>query len=118
VATVDVVEAARQLEYRIEAGSTRRPNKELEAQTMSTLATTLLPLLQQYSVATGDIRPLNNLIADYTKALSLDPNRYMLQAPPPGALMPGAAEPQPGGVDEGQQAPLQQLPAPTGSNEQ
>lgn len=97
VATTDLVEAFRQLEFRIEAGSTRRPNKELEVQTMSTLAQTLLPLMQQYSTATGDVRPLNNLVADYVKALSLDPSRYQLSMPMQQPEAPG--QPSAGGIN-------------------
>lgn len=80
VATRDLDEACRQLEYRIETGSTSRPNKDWEVRTMSTAFQTLSPVLQAYDQGTGDFRPLNNLVSDYAKSLDLDPERYQLTA--------------------------------------
>ena len=88
VTTRDVNAACRQLEYRIEAGSTARPNKEWEVQTLSTAFTTMVPVLQGYSQMTGDMMPLNNLVADFAKSLDLDPARYQLRAMP---MAPAAA---------------------------
>lgn len=103
VATTDLAEACRQLEYRIEAGSTRRPNKEFESQTMTQLAQMLMPVLQAYSAKTGDLGPLNNLIADLAKSRSLDPNRFMLRGVPGVPALPGAEqEPEAGGTDQAQ----------------
>jgi hypothetical protein len=89
VSTRDVNEACRSLEYRIEAGSTQRPNKNWEAETMTTAFQSLMPVLQNYATATGDTVPMNNLLGDFAKSRDLDPNRYQLtatvptQAPPP-----------------------------------
>lgn len=100
VATTDIIKACRQLEYRVEAGSTRRPNKEFELATMTSLATILLPILEQYGIATGDLAPLNNLLSDLAKANSLDPNRYMLRQQLPAPAQPGAnGEPEAGGTN-------------------
>jgi hypothetical protein len=100
VATLDLAEACRQLEYRIEAGSTRRPNKEFESSTMTELAQLLMPILEQYAGATGDLGPINNLIADLAKSRSLDPNRFMLRGIPGQPALPGASnEPEAGGVN-------------------
>jgi hypothetical protein len=93
VATVDLQEASRQLEYRIEAGSSRKPNKEFESRTMDTMFQAVAPFLQTYAQATGDCGPINNLIADLAKSRALDPNRYVVKmAPPP----PPQPPPQPG----------------------
>jgi hypothetical protein len=103
VATLDLVEAARQLEYRIESGSTRRPNKEFESRTMTELAQMLIPVLKEYAQATGDLGPINNLIADVAKSRSLDPNRFMLRGLPSPPAQPGASgQPDPGGTQEPQ----------------
>lgn len=103
VATTDLAEAARQLEYRIEAGSTRRPNKEFESQTMTQLAQLIMPVLQAYAEKTADLGPLNNLIADLAKSRSLDPNRFMLRGVPGVPALPGAEqEPEAGGTDQAQ----------------
>ena len=83
VKTNDMNVACRQLEYRIEAGSTARPNKEWEAETMNAAFTTLAPVLQAYAQQTMDMTPLNNLVADYSKSIDIDPARYQLRAPMP-----------------------------------
>jgi hypothetical protein len=57
------------------------------------------PVIQNYAMATGDITPLNNLIADMAKSRSLDPSRYALQSAPP----PPPAAPQPPGEPAGSQ---------------
>jgi hypothetical protein len=108
VATLDLAEACRQLEYRIEAGSTRRPNQQFVAETMTQMAQLIMPVLQAYAAKTGDLGPLNNLISDLAKSRSLDPNRFMLRGIPGVPALPGAeAEPEPGGTDVAQPADAQ-----------
>lgn len=98
VATLDLTEACRQLEYRIESGSTRRPNKEFESQTMTQMAQLIMPVLEAYARSTGDLGPLNNLLGDIAKSRSLDPNRFMLRGLPGPPAVPGeSGEPEPGG---------------------
>ena len=95
VFTLDTSEAFHQLEYRIESGTTLRPNKDYEVRQTSDAMTTLGPIFQQYAQATGDVRALNNLIADYCKSRDLDPNRYQLMAAPAPPMLPSAAPGQP-----------------------
>ena len=80
VHTKDLYEACHQLEYRIEAGSTQRPNKGWEQQTMNTAFQQLAPVLQSYAQVSGDMAPLNNLVQDVAKALDLDPAKYQMQS--------------------------------------
>lgn len=115
VATRDINEACRQLEYRIEAGSTARPNKNWEVQAMNTAFTALGPLLQAYSQLTGDMTPLNNILADFAKSLDLDPARYQLKQPvlagPPG--QPSGPPPSTNGLSIGHQTQATtNIPAP------
>lgn len=108
VSTRDINVACRQLEYRIEAGSTARPNKEWEAQTMNTAFTTLAPILQAYGQQTMDMAPLNNLLSDYAKANDLDPAKYQLRQPmppPAPAGQPGDPNSPAAGADQGHQSP-------------
>lgn len=88
VATQDLTAACHQLEYRIEAGSTKRPNKTTQVQQINQGFQALSPILMQYGTQTGDIAPMNNLLADYAKSIELDPNRYQMTAvmPPPSPL--------------------------------
>jgi hypothetical protein len=84
VHTADTNAACRELEYRIEAGSTRKPNKEGQVARMNEAIQVMLQPLLTYAQATGDLGPLNNLLADWAKSRDLDPARYQLaQAPPP-----------------------------------
>lgn len=104
VSTRDINIACRQLEYRIEAGSTARPNKDWEVQTMSDAFTSLAPVLQAYSQQTMDVMPLNNLLSDYAKSLDLDPARYQLRMPMPPQAPPGQGDPNAQGGDPNAQA--------------
>jgi hypothetical protein len=104
VATTDVNAACRQLEYRIETGSTRRPNKEWEAKTMTDMFQNVAPIVNQYAMTTGDITPLNNLLADFAKSRALDSGRYQLRmAPPPPAPAPAPGDE--GGNQSNQEPP-------------
>lgn len=98
VVTTDLAAACHQLEYRIEAGSMKRPNKTTQNQQINQAFQVLSPVFTQYATATGDMNPLNNLIGDYTKSLELDPGRYQLSAPIPPPQPPGQGE----GGDEGE----------------
>lgn len=91
VFTMDTAEAFHQLEYRIEAGSTRKPNKEFQVRQMETAVQLLMPVFQAYSQSTGDVSPLNNLVADWCKANDLDANRYQMLAAPMPAMLPSSA---------------------------
>jgi len=95
VFTTQTAEAFHALEYRIEAGTTRKPNKEFEVRQMTEALEALGEMFQNYAVQTGDLRPLNNLISDFCKSRDLDPNRYQLQAAPQPPLLPSSEGGQP-----------------------
>jgi hypothetical protein len=100
VSTSDPEIAGRQLQYTVEAGSTRRPNKNAEQKQMTEAMQVLLPVFQGYGQMTGDQGPLNNLLSDFAKSRDLDPARYVLG----GLLPPPPAQPV-GGPDAAQQQP-------------
>ena len=91
VFTEDASVAFHQLEYRIEAGSTRKPNKEYEVRQMTEAMQVLSPIFMQMAQATGDVTPLNNLISDFCKSRDLDPNRYQLSTAPPPPMLPSSS---------------------------
>ena len=95
VFTEDASVAFHQLEYRIEAGSTRKPNKEYEVRQMTEAMTVLSPIFMQMAQATGDVAPLNNLISDFCKSRDLDPNRYQLSSAPPPPMLPSSSSANP-----------------------
>lgn len=111
VQTRDLKEACWQLEYRIESGSTSRPNKEWEAQTMGTAFQTLSPVFQTYAQQTADMGPLNNLTQDYAKSLDLDPSRYQLRSP---MMPPAPPEQDPSQQGTGHQSPATSNVPPPG----
>jgi hypothetical protein len=78
VSSQDLNVVTRQLDYRIEAGSTKKPNKDAQVQQMTEGMQVLLPVFQQYATMTGDTMPLNNLISDWAKSRDLNPARYQL----------------------------------------
>jgi hypothetical protein len=86
-----------QLEYRIEAGSARKPNKDRDAANMTQAIQTLFQPLWQYAMQTGDVGPVNKLMVDWSKTLDMDPEGYLIKppAPPPPPQAPqGAGGPQ------------------------
>ena len=73
---------AREFEYRIEAGSARKPNKASRVEQMQMALQTLGPVLQGL-IGQGLVDPFNALITDWAKSLDIDPTRYMIPPPPP-----------------------------------
>ena len=106
---------AREFEYRIEAGSARKPNKASRVEQMQMALQTLGPVLQGL-IGQGLVDPFNALITDWAKSLDIDPTRYMIPPPPPPppppvgapASPPGGPAPQPS--DGGGGAPPEQPP--------
>ena len=98
-------EVAREFEYRIEAGSARKPNKASRVEQMQMALQTLGPVLQGL-LQQGMVTPWNALITDWAKSLDIDPTNYLVPPPPPApppqqplATPPGEGPPpsEPGG---------------------
>jgi hypothetical protein len=87
----DPAEIIHQLEYRIEAGSTKKPNQQMDVNNMQSAMQSLFPFLSQYATTTGNVGPVNNLIAAWAKSLNMDPSGFLLPAPPPPPPMPAPA---------------------------
>lgn len=95
-----------QLEYRIEAGSARKPNKDRDAANLQQAMQILLQPFFQYGTMTGDVNPLNKLIGDWAKAIDMDPEGYMLMPlPPPPPPMPTEPPPEGAGSPAGENPP-------------
>jgi hypothetical protein len=98
---------AHQLEYGIEAGSTKKPNKDRDQANMTQAVQTFSQPLFQIATL-GQVGPFNALVSDWCKANDLDASRYML-APPAPPPMPGQnPSPQEGGAAAPPQNPQQQ----------
>jgi hypothetical protein len=94
----------RDYDYRVEAGTARKPNKVNRVRQLNEFAQIAMPQLQQFA-AQGNPGPYNALIEDWAKANDLDPARYMV-AEEPG---PGPEEQQQQQMQAQQQAQEQQM---------
>lgn len=114
VRTADLFEMCRQLDYRIEANSTKKPNQARDAANMASAMQTLFAPLFQYAGASGNVQPVNALISDWAKSIGMDPTDYLLAAPPPQPAAPAGAggPPGPGGGGPQQQGPQGQQQQP------
>ncbi len=90
VASGNPDEITRQLQYRLEAGTTRKPNRERLAANLQAAMTNLFAPLMQYAAQSGNVGPVNALIEDWGKSQDLDTNRYVLATPPPPPPAPAA----------------------------
>ena len=82
IKTQDFEQTIRDYDYRIEAGTARKPNKVNRVRQLNEFAQIAMPTLQQFAMQ-GMMDPYNALIEDWSKANDLDPARYMVQPPPP-----------------------------------
>jgi len=86
----DIVSLTREFLYRVEAGSSRKPNKATRVEQMQMAVQTLGPILSQLAGA-GVTDPFNALMSDWADSLDIDPKPYLL--PPPAPPAPPAAPP-------------------------
>lgn len=107
VTASDPAELLHQLEYRIEAGSTKKPNLARDSENMKTAMQTLFMPLWQLAMQSGNVGPVNALLTAWAKSIDLDVSQFLL--PPPQAQPPGIAPP---GQPPGPSAPQQRPPMP------
>ena len=95
---------AREYEYRIEAGSARKPNKSGRVEQMQMALQTLGPVLQPIAMQ-GMTGPMNALLSAWAESLDIDAKQFLLPtstAPSGYGESRGASveesPPQPGGV--------------------
>lgn len=102
VSNLDPYRIAREYEYRVEAGSARKPNKATRQEQMQMALQTLGPVLQQL-IPMGVVDPFNALISDWADSLDIDAQPYLVPPPPPppqpppGLPGPGGPPPEEGG---------------------
>jgi hypothetical protein len=70
-------------EFRIEAGSIRKPNRERDKENANAAVQVWGPLLQGVATNMGDVNPINELITQWGKANDADVSRMKLQPPQP-----------------------------------
>ena len=108
VAVLDPGIIASEFDFRIEAGSARKPNKATRVEQMQAALQTLGPILQGL-VAQGIVDPMNALITDWAASLDIDAKPYLIPPPPPAP--PPPPPPMPAGPQGGPPPPMG-LPGP------
>lgn len=113
VSGVEPLQIAREYDYRIEAGSARKPNKATRQEQMQAALQNLGPVLSNL-IGAGVVDPFNALIKDWADSLDLDATPYLVPPPPPPppAPPPGPQPPQKNGPAAGNQPPQDQGPPP------
>jgi hypothetical protein len=114
---MDPATVAREFEYRVEAGSARKPNKATRVEQMQAALQTLGPILQGL-VPMGMVDPLNALVSDWADSLDIDAKPYLIPQPPPppppappgGPMPPAGPEGEGGPVPPGEPPPPDQPP--------
>jgi hypothetical protein len=104
----DLVGLTRELLYRVEAGSARKPNKASRVEQMQMAIQTLGPILSQLA-GSGMPDPFNALIRDWADSLDIDAEPYIIPPPPPPAAPPGVPA-SPAGQEAQGAAPPPQVP--------
>lgn len=97
VVASDPTEIIHQLEYRIEAGSTRKPNRDKLAADMGQAVQMLFQPLFNYASQSGNVGPVNALMTQWAKSMDFDASPFLLAAPPPPVSPQGGEAPTQGG---------------------
>lgn len=83
IAPSDPTEILHSLEYRIEANSARKPNRDKQVADANQAMQTLLPILAPLATEHGAVGPANALITVWAQANEWDASAFMIQPPPP-----------------------------------
>jgi hypothetical protein len=83
VTNSDVHAVVHELDYRIEAGTIRKPNRDRDVQNAQQAVQVWAPVLQAYAQMTGDFEPINGLSSMWAKANDMDEQILFMQPPPP-----------------------------------
>lgn len=75
-------EVLREFDYRVEAGSARKPNKGTKVEQINQALQVLMPVAQGMMQA-GQPNLFNALLEDWGRAMEIDVNKYFIPPPPP-----------------------------------
>lgn len=70
-----------QFDYRVEAGSARKPNKATKVEQLNELGQVITPVLMQFAMG-GQIGPWNAYVKAFCEAHDLAPDEFLLPEPP------------------------------------
>ncbi len=83
VSTTDLHRIVNEFEYRIEAGSIRKPNRDRDVNNANQAVQVWGPVLQGYAQTTNDFAPINALLQFWTRANDMEGEDFIMQPPPP-----------------------------------
>lgn len=116
VSSLEPIQVAREYDYRIEAGSAKKPNKATRVEQMQAALQNLGPVLSNL-IGAGVVDPFNALIKDWADSLDLDATPYLVPQPPPPpepmpapGVPPGALPGPPEGAPPDQAPPVAEAP--------
>jgi len=82
IQTQDFERVIRDYDYRIAAGSARKPNKQSKQRALTELGQVLMPTLQGFAME-GKVQPYNAYINEISETMDIDPSGFLLPEPPP-----------------------------------
>ncbi len=83
VRSTDIYQIVHEFDYRIEAGSIRKPNKDRDMANAQEAARVWGPVFLNVAGSTGNWQPLSNLSQFWAKAYDLPPEQFAIEPPPP-----------------------------------
>ncbi len=83
IVNTPVERTVRDIDYRIEAGTAKKPNRQRDVGNVNEALPILGPILQQREQVTGDFGPINALIQKWGDAVEMDTSAMQAQSPPP-----------------------------------
>lgn len=90
----DVEAICGEMEYRLESGTARKPDKNRDVANASQGVQLLFgPLMQLAQM--GQVGPVNALISQWCNSLDMDPTPFLIQPPPPPMPVPAEGAPSP-----------------------
>lgn len=95
IAQQDPAKVLYDIQYRVEAGSIRKPNRSRDAENATALMQQVLPIFVQYAQATGDVSGVNKILTTWAKSMDIDPSEVQLpmMMPPPTVSPPNPNQP-------------------------
>lgn len=88
ITAADPMEILHQMEYRIEANSSRKPNKAKEADDANTAMQNIFQPLLGIATSHGIVGPVNALLTAWAEANSWDATPFLIPQPPPPQTPP------------------------------
>lgn len=93
VMTDDPTAVVRDYDYRIEAGSAKKPNKENKIAQLTEFGQMALPVFQEFAMG-GMVEPLNAYVSEWCRAADIDPAPFLVRLPSPEEQGPSPEEQQ------------------------